>query len=95
MEIFLFIAVFAIVVGAGIGWLFRGRVLLIIVLCAITACLGQASVIICAGPPIEHFTIHYLIGYTTYMVGPFLLFYLLPCTAAGITITLVTRRLCK
>jgi hypothetical protein len=95
MEILLFIAVFAILVGAGIGWLFRGRALLTIVLCTITASLGGALLILCTGPPIEHFTIHYLIGYTIYMVGPFLLFCLLPCTAAGVTISLLTRRLCK
>lgn len=95
MDIFLFVAVFAALVGAGIGWLFRGRVVLTAALCIAAALLAQFLIILYGGPQIEHLTVHYLIGYAIYMVGPFLLFYLFPCVAAGVTTSLLARRVCE
>src|SRR5215831_11987191 len=92
MEIFLFIVAFATLVGAGVGWLLRGKLLFSILLCAAIAFLGQALVIYRAGPPIEHFTVHYLVGYTLYLVGPFLLFYFFPCVTAGALACFFTRQ---
>ena len=92
VEIFLFIAFFAILVGAGVGWLSRGHLLFTILVCSGLAFLGQALVICCAGPPIEHFTMHYLAGYTLYLIGPFLLFYLFPCAGAGALVCLLAGR---
>ena len=95
MEVFLFIALFAVLVGVGIGWLCRGRAALTVAVCMAAALVAQAVIIFCAGPEIEHFTLHYLTGYAIYMVGPFLLFYLFPCVAAGTTTSFLTRRLCR
>jgi len=79
VEIFLYVALFAILIGAGIGWLLRGRPLIAIIACVAVPSLGQ----VLTAPPIEHFTMHYLIGYTLHVIPPFIAFYLWPCVAAG------------
>jgi len=95
MEIFVLIAVFAGLVGGGIGWLCRGRLVLTFRICIAVALVAQTVVIICAGPEIEHFTLNYLIGYAIFMGPFFLLCYLLPCVTAGLITNVVARRLCN
>ncbi len=95
MHLLIIVALLSAIVGAGVGWLCRGRVLLAASVCSSIAVIAQVICIVLFGPKIEALTFDYLVGYSIYLIGPFLIVFFFPCVLAGVCIALFAPSLIK
>jgi hypothetical protein len=92
MEGFLLVALITVVLGGFLGWIFRGSVLPLITTCiALSLCLQLGSIFY-FGPKVEEFSVHYLIGFSTYLIGPYILFFLCPLLCSALLVFFVQSR---